>query len=585
MTVNAQTPLGTQIIDSARAGYAESTAPVVSNGAVLTIRGAMRGNWWMFHHDQWHLGLSPTIGPANATRKWAFNAADSVNSSPAIGADGTIYVGSYDHNLYAINPDGSQQWTFATDTDIDSSPAIGTDGTIYIGSDDGNLYAVNPDGTQKWAFTTDDWVYAAPAIGADGTIYVGSLDGNLYAVNPDGTPRWTFATNNWVVSSPTIGTDGTIYVGSDDYNFYAINPDGTLKWAFPTLYVVRSSAAIGLDGTIYVGSFDGYLYAINPNGTKKWAFATRNAVFGTPALGADGTIYLAADDDNVYAVTPNGTQLWAFGTGNYVASSPAIGADGTIYVGSADNNIYALNADGTERWCYTTGNSVTSSPAIGADGTLYIGSSDGNLYAFSYQQNPALTLTQSVSSSLVPAGSTLTYTLRYQNIGPVTASAVQLSAVLPPGLTYVRGSASGSGILNGNTVRWSPFTLAPGASGQLAFKATVSRAATTGTELATSAQLDCYEVPAMVMSNTCSVTVTGLCQLTPSAGPNGSLSPSTVQMVNYGSTVNFTASPQPGFTVANWTVNGSVLQVGGTQFTLPDITGDACVKVTFKPNT
>ena len=39
---------------------------------------------------------------------------DAAYSSPAIGADGTIYVGSLDHNLYAINPDGTPKWTYAT---------------------------------------------------------------------------------------------------------------------------------------------------------------------------------------------------------------------------------------------------------------------------------------------------------------------------------------------------------------------------------------------------------------------------------------------------------------------------------------
>ena len=33
-----------------------------------------------------------------------------------------------------------------------SSPAIGADGTIYVGSGGGKLYAINPDGTLKWAF-------------------------------------------------------------------------------------------------------------------------------------------------------------------------------------------------------------------------------------------------------------------------------------------------------------------------------------------------------------------------------------------------------------------------------------------------
>ena len=162
-------------------------------------------------------------------KKWAFKTGGSVYSSPVIGSDGTIYVGSWDNNLYAINPDGSKKWAFKTSGYVVSSPTIGSDGTIYVGSGDENLYAINPDGSKKWAFKTDDDVESSPAIGSDGTIYVGSNDTNLYAINPDGSKKWAFKTGSTtthggaVASSPAIGSDGTIYVGSGDTNLYAIN--------------------------------------------------------------------------------------------------------------------------------------------------------------------------------------------------------------------------------------------------------------------------------------------------------------------------------------------------------------------------
>ncbi len=56
------------------------------------------------------------------------------DSSPAIGSNGTIYVGSWDDNLYAINPDGTLKWSYAIGSNIDSSPAKGSGGTIYVGS-------------------------------------------------------------------------------------------------------------------------------------------------------------------------------------------------------------------------------------------------------------------------------------------------------------------------------------------------------------------------------------------------------------------------------------------------------------------
>jgi len=65
---------------------------------------------------------------------------------------------------------------------ICSSAAVGADGTVYVGSDDSNLYAINPDGSEKWRVTTGGEVRSSPAIGSDGTIYVGSHDGRLYAI-------------------------------------------------------------------------------------------------------------------------------------------------------------------------------------------------------------------------------------------------------------------------------------------------------------------------------------------------------------------------------------------------------------------
>ena len=64
-----------------------------------------------------------------------------MNSSPAIGADGTVYVGAGDGNLYAINPGGTIKWSYLTGKPVDSSPAIASDGRVYVGSWDGKLYA------------------------------------------------------------------------------------------------------------------------------------------------------------------------------------------------------------------------------------------------------------------------------------------------------------------------------------------------------------------------------------------------------------------------------------------------------------
>jgi len=131
-------------------------------------------------------GKLHAIRPEDGSEKWSFTAEGfAMNSSAAVGPDGIIYaMGGSDGNLYAINPtDGSQRWAFKMGNGSQSSPAIGADGTIYVGSEDNNIYAIKPNGTRKWEFKTGGSVESSPAISPDGTIYVGSNDNNLYAIN------------------------------------------------------------------------------------------------------------------------------------------------------------------------------------------------------------------------------------------------------------------------------------------------------------------------------------------------------------------------------------------------------------------
>jgi len=89
----------------------------------------------------------PTKAKATPGEKlWEFETGDKVTSSPAIGSDGTVYVGSYDRKLYAINGKrGDKLWEFTTGDFVTSSTAIGPDGTVYIGSHDKKVYAIKTD--------------------------------------------------------------------------------------------------------------------------------------------------------------------------------------------------------------------------------------------------------------------------------------------------------------------------------------------------------------------------------------------------------------------------------------------------------
>lgn len=317
---------------------------------------------------------------------WQFSTYGWVASSPAVGSDGTIYFGSTDGQLYAVDPDGSLRWTHATADAVLCSPTIGPDGTIYIGSNDKTLYALNPvDGSEEWRFDqANDIIVSAIAVASDGTIYFGANDGTLYALNPNGAKLWQ-ATAGPGITSPVVGKAGMICVGSRDNTLYAFNPDGSGKWQFATGGSIFASPAIGADGTIYVGSADKNLYAINPDGSLSWTLALPDAVSCPSVIGPGGTIYVGCNDGHLCAVTAGGSVKWQFAAGEAIYGAAAVAEDGTIYVGSMDHNLYAIEPlYGVPMWQFAATDAIWhSSPAIGSDGTIYFGSTDGSLYAVS----------------------------------------------------------------------------------------------------------------------------------------------------------------------------------------------------------
>jgi len=318
------------------------------------------------------------VTPAAAdlgTQQWAFETGNDVWSSPTV-VDGTVFVGSSDNNLYAVDTEtGTQQWVFETSDSV-SSPTV-VDGAVFVGSGD-DLYAVDAEtGEQEWAFETGDSV-SSPTV-VDGTVFIGSMDNNLYAVDAEtGTQQWAFETGSWVGSSPTV-VDGTIF-GISEGNLFAVDAEtGEYEWTFQTDIWISTSSPTVADGTVFFGSFDDNLYAVDAEtGDEEWAFETGDAVRSPTVM--DETVFVGSGD-NLYAVDARtGDGEWAFQTGNTVHSSPTV-VDGTVFVGGDDTNLYAVDAEtGNEEWGFETNDTVQSSPTV-VDGTVFVGSSDNNLYA------------------------------------------------------------------------------------------------------------------------------------------------------------------------------------------------------------
>ncbi len=325
--------------------------------------------------------------PTNGSLRWSYNAGGRTFASPAVAADGTIYVPTA-IGVDAVNPNGTRRWRWAAGFSVPySTPAIGADGAIYVigNPNDAMLIALNPNGTLRWSlYLGGTEVRSSPTIGPDGRIYVtnGQTPGGyLYCVNPNGTVAWRLYLDWEANSTPCFGEDGTIYVGSANY-LNAVRPNGTILWRFPVFYPVRGTIALAND-RLFFGSFDFAFRAVSLSGQQLWMVVTDNTIEGGPAVTDDG-VYFGSWDSRLRAYSHQGVLRWraSFGTRT---GSPAVGADGTIYVvGSGGWRVYAINpANGLTRWVYLLGSSsIASSPAIGADGTVYVLETNGVLRAF-----------------------------------------------------------------------------------------------------------------------------------------------------------------------------------------------------------
>ncbi|MBN2224197.1 MAG: PQQ-like beta-propeller repeat protein, partial [Deltaproteobacteria bacterium] len=207
-----------------------------------------------------HTGAFDEAGPkASPQVLWKFKAPVTVFGSPAV-ADGAVYAGSGDKNVYALDAvTGKEKWRFRTGSYVESSPAV-ANGVVYVGSDDRNVYALDAaTGAEKWRFATGGRVVSSPTV-EGGVVYVGGYDGNVYALDAaTGKEKWR-ANDMDGESSPAFAY-GVVYKSTNIGRLHAIDADtGDIKWTYSQDYPSFTAPAVA-NGIAYVGTSNYYVFA------------------------------------------------------------------------------------------------------------------------------------------------------------------------------------------------------------------------------------------------------------------------------------------------------------------------------------
>jgi outer membrane protein assembly factor BamB len=375
------------------------SSPVVVGDAVYV--GSTDGNLY-------------AINRADGALRWKFTTRGAVNSSPAF-ANGVVYVNSVDGKFYAVDAaTGTEKWSFKTGGErrftapgihgrtpstemmpdvfdvFLSSPVI-ANGSVYFGSGDGNVYALDAaGGALEWKFKTGDVVHASPAV-SNGVVFVGSWDRNMYALNAaTGKEVWRFQTGNDTVIYNQIGiassaavAGGVVYFGCRDGHFYAVDQrTGKQRWVVDNKggWVIASPAVA--NGVVYFPTSDGRRFKAVDASTGAIKFNVENKAisFSSPAI-VGGAVYFGSSDGwlHVLDVATGVTKAEFQSDGSKENSAKYIDADGHF---KPDALYPDATLDGTiigMHNMFTLGSFLSS--AVVSGGVLYIGSTDGNLYA------------------------------------------------------------------------------------------------------------------------------------------------------------------------------------------------------------
>ncbi len=375
------------------------SSPTVSNGVVYI--GSSSGRLY-------------AVRAADGSPLWSFATKGAVNSTPAI-SNGLVFVSSRDGNVYAVDAkSGQKRWSFVTGGErrfmapgihgitpknelmpdpfdvFLSSPAI-AGGVLYIGSGDHNVYAIDAaTGALRWKFTTGNVVHASPAV-AGGIVYVGSWDRYFYALDArTGALKWKFATGDDRITYNQVGIAGSaavdrgmVFFGCRDSTFYALDArNGRLVWKHDEhgSWVI-GSAAVDADTVYYTTSDERRFWALNErDGSERFSISYGAFAFSSPSL-ASRVAYFGTFDGRLYAVDTQSRRVTdTFLTDSARQNLPAhLDKSGNLDIAPfySDSTLDGIIV-GLDR-IYSLG-SIAGTPSI-AGGVLYVGSTEGILYA------------------------------------------------------------------------------------------------------------------------------------------------------------------------------------------------------------
>jgi outer membrane protein assembly factor BamB len=344
--------------------------------------GIAVADWPLFRGDPLMSGVGAAKLPDQLAERWTFKTGDAIEGAPAV-AGGTVYVGSFDKHLYALDlATGKQKWK-AKLGHLKASPSV-KDGKVYVGNLDGKFFCVSAaDGKELWHFETEGEITSG--CNFHGTnVLIGSHDSTLYCLSPEGKKLWDVRTDGPVNGSPVVAGDTTFVAGCDS-KLHVLNAKTGEEFGAIELDGQAAATAAVVGDVAYVGTMSNTVVAVDWRAKKKlWAFEApqRQQPFYASAAATPGLVIAGSRDAKVYAIDrQTGKQAWSFTTDGVVDGSPVVVGE-RVYAGclSRDGWFYVLDLKtGRKIQEIDLDAPVSGSVAVGPD-CILVGTDRGTLY-------------------------------------------------------------------------------------------------------------------------------------------------------------------------------------------------------------
>lgn len=361
--------------------------------AQLQISSPWKRAWSQYQGDPAGSGFLAVETNEIGELRWRRSIGQVINSSPVIGPDGTIYVGTAAGELIAVTPFGQERWRrdFFPDAVIMSTPAVAADGSIFVvyqqRDDEGEMVStlnrVSTDGRWLWATYVGDTTASPKVLGEHvylstrmpgPQLMVFDFDANVVATarTTQCTPIcgsgidfgsiWDTAVNiaDWACNcSPFILTLYCVPAHFDGFGC-EFQAGGTLPMdvQIDPSVAVTDMPELAPDGNPLVVVANGFCMSAYRFHGSALEFLWQRDIYGngcdfdpvqhtSPAIFADGRLVIGNVKGDVKAFDPlTGDRLWTYDAGEPVrAPASAIGA--WTYVVS-ENYLHAIDEDGEQ---------------------------------------------------------------------------------------------------------------------------------------------------------------------------------------------------------------------------------------------